>query len=319
MLAACATCQLSQRHPPPATTHPVVAPVEGCAFQRLCLDFVGPMGRSRRGTSTSSPSVIPLPSGSKLFPAVTPELLMSSTSSSKKYSVASASHTPSILIVGTHFVNNLVKDVAAALDIRLTTTTAYNPKANPVERAHRDFGAHHSQLSSDDPRSWDDHVPLAVFAMNTALCRTTGLAPFQALFGRDPPTPLHILMAPPPSALPEELAAHHPFVLRLRERMQQMHAYMRERIGAAVQRQRRAYHQDARFYNIGDRVYLFTPISVVGRPRKLTEYWTRTLDYCGAFEHAHLPHLTRPTLGLPSFDPRCRHRSSQARTTLAGV
>ena len=68
---------------------------------------------------------------------------------------------------GTQFTGTLFNEMAEALKIQNTCTPAYNPKSNPVERAHRDIKAALMALSLDKPEEWASHVPSILFAMRT--------------------------------------------------------------------------------------------------------------------------------------------------------
>ena len=74
------------------------------------------------------------------------------------------------------------------LDVKVTYTPAYNPKSNPVERAHRDLKASISALMAECPdQDWEDLLPQALFACRMCLNVSTGLSPFQLLFGPGSP------------------------------------------------------------------------------------------------------------------------------------
>ncbi len=52
---------------------------------------------------------------------------------------------------------------------------------------HRDLNTILRALVADhgDPYNWEDLLPSTLFALRTAICRSTGLALYQILFGRD--------------------------------------------------------------------------------------------------------------------------------------
>ncbi len=68
--------------------------------------------------------------------------------------------------------------------------TGHNPKSNSqVECMHQDLNTILRALVAEhgDPYYWEDILPndRALFALRTAVCHSTGLAPNQILFGRD--------------------------------------------------------------------------------------------------------------------------------------
>ena len=49
----------------------------------------------------------------------------------------------------------------------------------------------------DNPQSWEDALPMALFALRMTPCRSTGLTPYQILFGRDVSQPLDTIFGCP--------------------------------------------------------------------------------------------------------------------------
>ncbi len=88
------------------------------------------------------------------------------------------------------------------LGIRVTNTTGYNPKSNgQVERMHRDLNSILQALTIDcgDPFAWEEQLPAALFALRTAVCRSTGLTPYKVLFGGECSVPIDSIFQTPPS------------------------------------------------------------------------------------------------------------------------
>ena len=84
------------------------------------------------------------------------------------------------------FKSNLFTEVGKALGMHITGTSGYNPKGNgQVERMHRELNNILLAMVHDDPQSWEDALPAALFALQTTPCSSTGLTPYQILFGRD--------------------------------------------------------------------------------------------------------------------------------------
>lgn len=158
--------------------------------------------------------------------------------------------------------------------MKLTHSPVYNPKSNPVERSHRDLGPGIKTLCQEEgPEEWEKYLPRVLFALRTNLCKTTGLAPYQLLFGRDPSQPLdHIFGAPPTASNGNE--SHHVYARKFRERMDQVQTTARGNIGDAVRRQSRMYHGERKQFVTGTKVWLFTPTPQKGRGKKLSTYWS---------------------------------------------
>ena len=42
---------------------------------------------------------------------------------------------------------------------------------------------------------WEDHLPSVLLGMRTSICRSTGMTPFMAMFGREAVLPLDLVYA----------------------------------------------------------------------------------------------------------------------------
>ena len=101
---------------------------------------------------------------------------------------------------GLQFTSELFRGLMGLLGITKTTTPAYNPRSNKVERLHRVLG---NILRSDQTGSvyqWVQKVPLAMFAYRTTVSNVTGVTPFKGVFGVDSRVPLDVIFPPPPAA-----------------------------------------------------------------------------------------------------------------------
>ncbi len=91
------------------------------------------------------------------------------------------------------------------LDTRLDMSTAGHPqtdgKAENKQRTANTMVRHYVDWSQKD---WDEQLLRAVFAINHTRSRTTGLTPFQVMFGRSPRIPLDSALAPLRSHEPAE-------------------------------------------------------------------------------------------------------------------
>ena len=86
---------------------------------------------------------------------------------------------------GPNFVSELIWSMHETLEIQFSTTPAYNPKSNPVERSHKDLGRMLRVLSHETQDDWETVLPTALYALRTAVNRSTQLSPFRILFGRE--------------------------------------------------------------------------------------------------------------------------------------
>ena len=99
------------------------------------------------------------------------------------------------------------------LGIQTTTTGGYNPKGNgQVERMHWDLATMLRAIIKDDPDSWEDALLWALFTIRTAVCRSTGLALYQILFGQNCSQPINLIFKAPEDELLKGSRDHHDYI-----------------------------------------------------------------------------------------------------------
>ena len=84
-------------------------------------------------------------------------------------------------------MSHLFQDTCKQMGVKMTPT--YSPQGNRVERAHRTLGQILRSDDSSNPSSWAQKVDAAVFEINISRNRITGVAPYYAMYGRNPPGP----------------------------------------------------------------------------------------------------------------------------------
>ena len=96
---------------------------------------------------------------------------------------------------GRNFESQLVRGLCQLYDIDKSRTTPYHPQGNAqCERFNRTLIALLSTLEPDAKRNWPSYLPEATFAYNTTPHSTTGLSPYMLMFGREPRTPLDVVV-----------------------------------------------------------------------------------------------------------------------------
>jgi transposase InsO family protein len=211
--------------------------VSGFPFQRLSIDFVGPLKKTSRGntviltvkdtfTKWVEAFALPRATAESVATTLTNEIFA-------RFGYPDEIHSDR----GSQFTSHLITQLAELIGVHITWTPAYHPQSNPVERAHRDLKAGlRAALETVGGDEWDTCLPQVLFAFRTSPARGTGISPFHALFGRHPNVPLGILEAPPRMGRP--LAD---YVVDLQARMEAVHRWARENLVKEVHRQQRAY------------------------------------------------------------------------------
>jgi hypothetical protein len=274
-IATCHACQTKKRKSADQR-HTLVSPLSGYPFQRIHIDYVGPLSEGRRtgakwiltvrDSFSKWVEAIPLAraTADETVRALEREIFT-------RYGLPEAIHSD----MAKAFESHLYVGVSEMLGIQITNTSGYNPKGNgQVERMHRDLGSIFRAILRDDPDSWEDALPQALFALRTSVCRSTGLPPYQILFGRDVSQPLDVIFGNPNDELVEGSKDYHHYLRKLRSRINRSQAYVRENLRGEVKRQRRQYHKERQCFLAGAKVWLFTPTTLPGASRKLSSYWT---------------------------------------------
>ena len=90
---------------------------------------------------------------------------------------------------GSSLMSHLFQDTCKQMGIKMTQTPTYSPQGNRVERAHRTLGQILRSDDSSDPSSWARKVNIAVFEINVAKNRITGVAPLLCIVRPKPQSP----------------------------------------------------------------------------------------------------------------------------------
>ena len=236
-LLACAGCQCKTRNSKDQR-HTLRSFPMGFPFQRLTMDFVGPLTPSYlhrnkyiltlRCTFTRWTEAFPI---TKATAAAVVSIL--ETHIFPRFGIPEVIHTDR----GTQFTGNELHALAQRIGFQLSTTPAYNPKSNQVERAHKDIGLALRALVTDgalNANRWEDALPQILMALRFTTCRSTGFSPFEMMFGRRPMTPLAMMFGQPNEAATDS----HSHSMRLRKILADIHATAGSTMALQIRRNR---------------------------------------------------------------------------------
>jgi len=237
--------------------HTLVSVQEGSPFQKLLLDYVGPMKASTQGNRyllTAKCSFTrwleAIPTNS-MTAENTVRLLEEHIIS--RYGVPEQIHTDQ----GTNFTSEMFNEVCRRLNIKKTQTPAYNPKSNPVERSHKDLHNIIRAMTNNNADRWEDVLPVALLALRTARNRHTGVTPFYALYGREAPLPLDLMFE---DSHPVETS--NLYGEKMAQRMKKAYHFIRTNLQAAVERARQDYRGQlqGKPLEVDNLVWLYIPV-----------------------------------------------------------
>ena len=268
----CIECQLKggkkrdQRH-----THVPIR--SGAAWDVLSIDFCGPWPRTARGYEhvltledvfTKWVDAIPLrkANAKHAFAALTERFFPT-------WGLPTAIKSDN----GSQFCSKLMEDLAVMLKVELRKSVPLNPASNPVERVHLNIKRALTAVCKNKSKQWDTHLPQILFSLRVAKHSAIGMSPYEMVFGSPPRTRLEHIFGEPPGQ--QFYNNRHEYVEALKHRIQVAHKWARENISSAVARTRAQYSDKTVTYEIGDKVWLFSPrVSRIGERRKFKSVWS---------------------------------------------
>lgn len=147
----------------------MITDTPGTAFEKISMDILGPLPTTMNGNSyiltiqdllTKYSLAIPLQSSSAIDVA---EAFVGDFICT--YGAPRAMLTDQ----GSHFINNLMRNIARRFKIKTYLTTAYRPQSNgSIERSHHVLWEYLKQYV-DKKNVWDEHLKLAMFSYNTSV------------------------------------------------------------------------------------------------------------------------------------------------------
>ena len=96
---------------------------------------------------------------------------------------------PSIMLTdqGANFQSALMRSVCNVFNIEQRRTTAYHPQTDGLcERVNKTLKALLRVRTNKDGNNWDEELPFALLAYRIAKQESTGMTPFELLYGRQP-------------------------------------------------------------------------------------------------------------------------------------
>ena len=153
---------------------------------------------------------------------------------------------------GRNFESTLFHQVLQAFGIHKTRTTAYHPQSDGmVERFNRSL-LQLLRCYVDTEDDWERYLPLVLYAYRTAQHSSTGVSPFQLMFGR-----------PPQSSPFCQSTAFDPntYSAQLQAKLASLQDLVHTNISASAQQQKRQYdkHSHVHSFVAGDPVWLSVP------------------------------------------------------------
>ncbi|GBM30716.1 Transposon Ty3-I Gag-Pol polyprotein [Araneus ventricosus] len=266
-ISLCKECQRRKTPPqlPPGQLQPIEPP--DIPFAKVGIDLLGRFPVTRNGNRwiivctdylTSFTVTKALPTGEAIEVAkfIVEEIILKHGSPKEMISDR-----------GRTFLSNLVKTINQLCQTSHLLTTAYHPQTNGLTESFNKTLADMLSMYTDvEQKNWDTVLPFVTFAYNSAKQNSTGFSPFFLIYGRNITTPLDVI-------LPHNNDQDHDdsYVQQLITRFEEARQLAKIHIKDAQASDKRRYYARHRSvsYEIGDLVWVYTPIRKVGLSEKL--------------------------------------------------
>jgi len=187
--------------------------------------------------------------------------------------------TPRLLLTdnGKEFENELCFELCRLLDIEKQRTTFYRPQCNGgIERWHSTMHSMLAKVVDVHQKDWHVRLPFVVAAYNSSVHETTKFTPNFLFFGRELGAPVDVVLGNPLV----EPRSRNDYAAYVVDMMTDAYEQVRAHLGRAAETAKRYYDTKAVpvTFEIGDKVWVFSPPGYNGRTRK----WQ--LCYTGPFE-----------------------------------
>ena len=232
------------------------------------MDIVGPLPRSRSGNqyilvvcdyATRYPEAVPLRSIDA--ETITEELM-------KLFCIPEEVLTDQ----GSNFTSQLLKEIYSMLHVSPIRTSPYHPQTDGlVEMFNQTLKAMIRKTAVTEGKDWDKLIPYLLFAyQEVPQAASTGLSPFELLYGRTVWGPLDIVRESweAKKRSTESVVSH---VLSIQEKLSKMAEVVNQNMSDAQRHQKLWYDRNARTreFSNGDQVLVLLPSST----SKLLAQW----------------------------------------------
>ncbi len=172
---------------------------------------------------------------------------------------------------GPDFESKLIKELCTIAGIRKVRTTPYHPRGNPVERFNRTLLQMLGTLDDKGKTCWKSFVKPLVHAYNCTRNDSTGISPYELMFGRQPRLPVDLAFGLPA----DKSSSHSSYVKNLKDRLKESYRVARENAAKVAVRNKRRFDERvvASFLEVGDRV-LVRNVRLRGK-NKLADKWEK--------------------------------------------
>lgn len=247
----CEVCQKNKTHK--KTKQPMlITTTVTKAFERICLDIVGPLPITELGNTHIL----------TMQDELTRYALTVALASTDATTVARAFVECCVCIFGiptsiltdcgTNFLSDIFKAMCRLLDIEKSKTTPWHPQTNGfLERSHKTL-KNYLRSFVDKDNNWDKLLCYSTFCYNRTVHTSTDFTPYELLFGRKPNIPSTLTKEPEPQY------NYDNYVFDLKKIMQETHKIARDNLIKKKENNKEYYDKTENpiTLHIGDKILL---------------------------------------------------------------
>ncbi len=304
----CHVCQVvgkPNQPVPPAPLRPI--PVMGEPFERVLVDCVGPLPRTKSGNqyvltmmcaATRYPEAVPLRS-IKVKPVLKAMVKFFSTFGLPKFVQSDQ---------GSNFMAKVFAQVMSELKIKHQKSSPYHPESQgALERFHQTLKSMLCKFCLESDKEWDEGLPLLLFAVRETTQESLGFSPADLVFGHTVRGPLCLLRD---KWISDVTCVEHnvlDYVSSFRERLHHACETAQKSLATSQSKMKRQFDKRAvaRVFDPGDKVLILLPIPgsglqawfsgpyVVERKISETDYVVHTPDRKRSSRVCHINMLKR--------------------------
>ncbi|KAL0153990.1 hypothetical protein M9458_050705, partial [Cirrhinus mrigala] len=262
---SCHACQVAGKPNQvisPAPLKPI--PVMNEPFEKLVIDCVGPLPRTKSGHSylltlmcsaTRFPEAIPL--RSLKTPTIVKAIVKFCTTFGLPKFIQSDQ--------GSNFMSRVFRKVMKELNIKHCISTAYHPQSQGVlERFHQTLKTMIRTYCLQHQKDWDEEIPLLLFAVRNTMQESLGFSPAELVFGHSLRGPLKVLQEQLLSVSQTDASQKNVLdhVSSFRERLHLVWQLAQKSLANSQTRMKGRYDKRSvrRSFKVGDQVLVLLPL-----------------------------------------------------------
>jgi hypothetical protein len=196
---------------------------------------------------------------------------------------------------GQNFLANIIKEICEICNTRKHYTCGYSPQTNGLcENFNKTLINMISMYCNTQQDDWPKFIPFCLFAYRTSIHRSTGYSPAELVYGRSLRLPLDTCFQQPRSF---NFILDDDYVRLAQNWLTEAREYAKQNNELAQTKQKSQYdkHVKQTQYEVGQQVYIYTPVSKKGYTHKLFH------EFHGPYKilQIHLPRLYLQSVDHP--------------------